>query len=435
MTMSPRQSLFISVAVLAIAAEMPASAKTSGSVTGEVWTGGDRNGGPELARMTLKPSIRTELVNDWRLDGALRIEAAADDVGLGRRDGFAAVSRPILLGSGVRLEIDRATVTWRRDDKEIVLGKQTIPWGTLDGLQITDRFDPVRRRDFVYTDVRPDRISRWGARIRFRAAGIGIDLAVTPDATVSQLAEPGSTFEATAPRFRGGLTGGGGSLPIRVSKRGLGWADATYGIRLSHKVEEWDVTALAMSGPETDPTLSLGAGVSGAFIQTLHPRRTLLGVTAERALGPTVLRFEAAYIPDQPSNIAGLKPLERDDRSRLLIGAGVDWNAPDGWFANAQISYDRIQQAPGRPTARPDEDTTATLRLQKGFSNDTLLLRTEIIGSLSEGDGVARVSLEWRATDALSIHVGTDAAFGDQDGIFGQFGETSRVWAKVKTSF
>jgi hypothetical protein len=429
-----RQSLFISVAVLAIAAAMPESAKTSGSVNGEIWTGGDGNGGPDLARMTLKPSIRTDLDNDWRLDGALRIEAAADDVGLGRRDGFAAMSRPILLGSGVRLEIDRATVTWRRDDKEIVLGKQTIPWGTLDGLQITDRFDPVRRRDFVYTDVRPDRISRWGARLRFRAAGIGIDLAVTPDATVSQQAEPGAAFEATAPRFRGGLQAGGSALPVRSAKRQFSVADATYGVRITRKLGGWDVAALAISGPETDPTLTLGAGGNGAFVQTLHPRRTLLGVTAERPLGSTVLRFEAAAIPNQPTNVAGPTPLEHDDRARLLLGVGVDWNAPDGWFANAQIAYDHIQQAPSRPTLRPEHDAIATLRLQKGFSNDTLILRTELIGSLSDGDGVARASVEWRATDVFSVQAGTDAAWGDRDGTFGQFGDTSRFWIKVRSS-
>jgi hypothetical protein len=418
---------------LMLVATPVAHATVSGASSFEIWTGGGGSGA-DLARFTAKSSIRFDLDDAWRFDGALRLEAASDDIGLGRRDGFAAISRPILLGSDVRLEVDRATISWRRDNTEVILGKQTVPWGSLDGLQVTDRFDPVRRRDFVFTDVRPDRISRWGARLRFRIGSAGVDVAATPDSSVSQQAEPGATFEATAPRFRGGIPTAAGGLPIRKSQRETSLAEATYGLRLSHKIDAWDVTALVMSGPETDPTLSLARGPSGPVVELLHPRRSVFGVTAERPLGSTVIKLEVAHIPDQPANILGSTPLARADLARTLIGAGLDWDAPDGWFANAQIAFDHIEQASGSPTARPKQDLIATLRLQRGFSNDTLLLKTELIGSLSDGDGVARASLEWRASDVISMQVGADAVWGDRNDTFGQFEGGSRLWLKLKAS-
>lgn len=410
-----------------------AHATVSGVSNLEILTGGGKKGA-DLARFAAKSSIRLDIDDAWRFDGAVRLEAASDDVGLGRRDGFVAISRPILLGSDVRLEIDRATLSWRRGNTEVILGKQTVPWGSLDGLQVTDRFDPVRRRDFVLTDVRPDRISRWGARLRFHIGGVGVDVAAAPDSSVSQQAEPGATFEATAPRFRGGIPTAAGGLPIRKNQRELSLAEATYGLRLSQKIDAWDVTALAMSGPETDPTLSLAHHPSGPMVELLHPRRLVFGVTAERSLGSTVIKLEVAHIPDQPVNILGSAPLARADRARTLIGAGLDWDAPDGWFANAQIAFDHIEQATGSPAARPEQDLIATLRLQRGFSNDTLLLKTELIGSLSDGDGVARASLEWRASDVVSLQVGADAVWGNRNDTFGQFEGGSRFWIKLKAS-
>lgn len=68
------------------------------------------------------------------------------------------------------------------------------PWGVLDGVQITDRFDPMRRHDFVFSDVKPDRIARWGARWRNQLGNFKLDASLAFDGTVSQQAEPNALF-------------------------------------------------------------------------------------------------------------------------------------------------------------------------------------------------------------------------------------------------
>ena len=66
--------------------------------------------------------------------------------------------------SSSRKKLERATLGWRRGRDRVTLGKQTIAWGVFDGLQVTDRYDPVRRHDAVLGDVRPERIARSDAR-------------------------------------------------------------------------------------------------------------------------------------------------------------------------------------------------------------------------------------------------------------------------------
>lgn len=394
-----------------------------------------------LARTTLSPQARFALGADWRLEAELRLELADDEVGLGARDGYSPASRPLINAPDARLEIDRLALVYRRGATSVTLGKQTVPWGVLDGLRVTDRFDAVRYRDFLLTETRPDRLSRWGVRARTRLGATSVDLAAALDPTVAQLAEPGAAFDVAAPRSRGGLPRGLDAAELRVSPRDRYLEDATVGVRLSRTLGPLDVSALALSGPEVEPVLRLeGHSAQGPIVALDYPRRTLIGASVEGAAGDTVLRFEAALIPDQPVNVVdeaaplAPEPLAVEDRPRVLAGVGVDWDAPADLFVNAQLGIDHVW-ADERPLARPQTDVIATLRLRRAFSNDTVIAQGELIGSLSDDDGVVRPSVEWRLNDTVTLAAGVDVVFGDRDGLFGQFEDASRAWVRLRATF
>lgn len=404
----------------------------------DYWVGADgEEGRLALSRLSLRPELQLRFGEGWRLELAGRFEAAHDRTGLGAVGGFSPASRPLVDKDDLRLDIDQFVLSRRFGRHRLSIGKQTVAWGVLDGIQVTDRFDPVRRRDFVLTEVRPERLARWGLRWRIGGDGLNVDMAVAFDPTVNQQAGVGDRFQPRAPRQLGGLDLDlvAGDLVLEESARDRYWHDATLGIRLSHRLGRADASLLMLSGPDPDPVLKLGAALDGRpLIELEHPRRQLIGATLEFAAGSRVWRFEVAHIPDQRINTDTDIPLSHDQRSRTLAGVGVDWNAPGGWFVNAQLALDHLSSGSDEPV-RPRSDIISTLRAQRSFVQDTVTFRSELLGSLSDGDGVIRASLDWQYSDPLRLSLGADWLFGTRDGLFGQFQDASQAWARVRFTF
>jgi hypothetical protein len=403
----------------------------------DYWAGADGDEGRiALSRLSISPTLRLRAGQNWDIDLAGRVEAAYDRTGLGTTRSYSPASRPLIDSDHVRLEIDQFVLSRRIGANRLSIGKQTLAWGVLDGIQITDRFDPVRRRDFVLTEFRPERLARWGLRWRHDGEGLRADLAVAFDPTVNQLAQAGDRFEPLAPRLRGGLSSelDTTTLDIVQSDRDRYWRDATYGLRLSHAIGRADASVLFLSGPDPEPLLRLaGLEPERPTIELVYPRRELIGATLEVPEGSRVWRLELAHIPNQPINVEGTEALNSDERGRTLAGVGMDWNAPEGWFVNAQLAVDHLSGGHPDPV-RPQTDVIATLRAQRGFAQDTLKFRSEVLASLSDGDGAVRTALDWQFSDPLRLSIGADWLFGTRAGLFGQYRDASQLWIRMRLS-
>ena len=392
------------------------------------------SGDQDLVRATIRPDIQIAIRKRWRFDVNGRIELADDNTGLGTVDTFSDASRPLIDEARVRIELDRVILQYKRRGTRIKIGKQVTAWGVLDGLQVTDRFDASRRRDFVLTDPRPDRIARWGVRAQQSFGSWQIDMSASLDPTVDQIATAGDVFFPRAPRLRGGFGFAVPNFPAFVTSREEYLSDVTIGGRLSRDVGAATISVLSISGPDTEPVLS------SALTATLQPaislnylRRTLVGGSVEVASGAQIWRLEAAHILDQPINTVTATPLSRTTRPRWLAGVGADWDAPMGFLVNGQVAVDHID-AGGLTLARPKTDVIGTVRFQRYFSNNVWLFKNEWIGSLTDGDGVVRPSLTYQADDNVTLSLGADIIFGQQTGLFGQFRDDTRVWARIAVS-
>lgn len=392
-----------------------------------------KDGEVSLGRATIRPSIRWRNSQQWQGDLSARFELANDEAGLGTTSTFSDLSRPLIRSDTARLEIDRATLGYRGDRLDFTLGKQTIAWGILDGLQVTDRFDAVRRRDAVFTDPRPERIARWGARMKLSSSDMEVDLAAVIDPSVNQLPSAEGAFAPFARRARGGLPAGVGVPTLRVSDRNAALADATIGARFSYGFSSTTVSMVAISGPDTDPIFTLTGNAGPPEVRLEYSRRTLLGGAIERSAGPRVWRAEVAIIPDQAVNTMTQTPLSSTDRTRVLAGAGLDWSAPNDIFINAQIGVDHITEG-ADPLVRPQSDIVTTLRLQKSLLNERLWLRGELISVLSDGDGTLRPWVDWRLSDNTTVSAGADLIWGTQEGLIGQFRDQTRGWLRLRLS-
>ncbi len=410
-------------------ASMPAAAQAR--LEADAWWGlRTSDGHVSLARATVLPAWQGRPSGSISLDLAARLEFAPDLTGLGTRDTYAPWSRPLQLGDGGRLELDRLTARIDAGTLRLTLGKQVVAWGVLDGVQVTDRFDPVRRRDWVATDVRPQRLGRWTMRAQARLGGLSLDAAFSPDPSVNQQALPGDAFDVRAPRFTAGLEASG--MAAAASPRDRALADATWGVRATGTVGRLDASALFFRGPETDPLLVPVPVEAGRMVGLSYPLRSLMGGSLVLPAGATVWRLEVAHIPDQPLNLdaarTGLLAVVR--RPRTIAGLGVDWQAPAGLFVNAQLVVDQVS-ADGTVLARPARDVVGTLRVHRDLAGDRIRLRAEVLADLQRGDLMARPAIEWKTSDRFSMTVGADLFAGDVSGLFGQFGNQTRIWMKA----
>lgn len=401
------------------------------------WAGVRTNDGAlALSRVTFMPSVGVVFSPAWKAQLSLRAEFADDGTGLGSRDAYAPLSEPLVRSPDARVEIDEATLRWRSpaglQGSTLTIGKQVVAWGSLDGLQVTDRFSPVRLRDFVFFDNRPDRIARWGLRFRTDVLGFDVDLAGALDGTGSQLAEGDAAFGLRAPRFRLGQDPDAGDLRLPPPARSPGHRldDATFGVRIGRRLGQLETNLVVIDGPDTEPVFTVRDGA----LAFAYPDRTLYGGSLTFPVGPTLVRVEAATIPDQPFNIASEERATGfaiTERGRTIMGAGFDWNAPGGIFVNTQLVVDHV--ADDRDLFRPGTDVLATFRAQKGLANDTVFLKAEALSALSDGDLVLRPAIEWRLRDGLRLDIGADQVFGAEGDLLGQFEDESRVWIRVRS--
>lgn len=374
------------------------------------------------ARTTLGSDTRVRFEDGWEARIGLRFEAAGSETGLGSTGTYADVSRPLTLGPDARVEIDEAVLAWRQRSTRVTLGKQTWAWGVLDGLQVTDRLDPARRREAVFIEQRPDRLSRWGARAEFAWAGLRWDGALVIDGTADQFALPGETYAVTAPRFRAGIPPGAPLPPLKVETAG----EVTVGLKAERGFGAADAGLLVIHGADTEATFRPDAN----GVRLTYDTRTLIGATWQQSAGPRVWRLEAAWVPDQPVNVSR-DGIAVDDRQRWLAGAGVDWDLKGDTFLNAQLGVDHVA---GDNLFRPNTDVIATVKLRRAFANQRWTASAEVLGSLSDGDGTLRPALAWQAGDRFRLEGGADLVWGDRDGLFGQFDATDRVWLRARWS-
>jgi len=402
----------------------PAKLKT----TAAYWTGVEYDGGDtSVNRLSVSSNLKKRWGRQWQLDIGASVDWANDEVGLGSTEAYSPLSKPFVQKDRLRVAIDRATLRYRRKEFSATLGKQVLAWGVLDGLRIADRADPVRQRDFVLAERRPERLGRWGLRVRSNLGKNSVDVAAFFDNTADQAPSLGGAFFPSAARSLGGFDSGALATvgEPTVAGRGHGLSQTTWALKLGRRIGSYDVQVIGLHGPDTQPVI---APRSAAEIQLRYLTRSLAALTVQRALGPTVVRFETAYIPDQSVNLA--QPGQQDQVGRLLAGVGVDFRPGGEWFVNAQLGLDQLESHEVG-FARPRTDLIGTLRVQRNFVQDRLQLKSELIGSLQDGDGYLGASVAWQFNDKLKGAIGTDVLFGERDQLFGQFEDRSRAWLRL----
>lgn len=392
-----------------------------------------RQGTLQQSRLTLAPEVTVDLSRRLRLTVGGRMEYADDDYGLGTRSTYSGLSRPWRPTDQLSVEADEISLSYRGRRVRWSAGKLSLPWGTLDGLRVTDQVDAARQRDFLLLDQRPDRLTRWGTTLGMTAGAWRLDLATLLDPTVDQLPISSSPL-APASLQADAANGRDTRFPITDRSRYL--EDATVATRLQRRLDNGSLTLIALSGPVREPIVrqlsavgAAGSALAAPFFD--YPRSEQFGFSIDRSMGSAVWRFESTYSGNHPVPAATAAGWART--SRWLAGIGVDWNTPGEWFINAQVGHEQLGTDPqsfAGQALRDAEQTILTLLAKRDFANARWTARFELIGSLRDGDVLLRPELRYQINDSLTASGGIDWMMGDRAGVFGQFQDASRAWLR-----
>jgi hypothetical protein len=406
-----------------VIASLFSSAFAQPDLAGRTTVAVDRDGFSQ-AYFLLEPSISHRFSGELSFEGSLRFEGAGRETGLGGTSNFSRISQPVPSGEDdIRAEIGEAFLRLQTGSLTLDLGKQSIAWGSLDGIRVTDQFTPVRLTEGLARTPRPDRIPIWAARLRAKTFGFDIDLAVSPDPTVDQIAEVGDRFFPNAPRFRGGFPSDAPLPELLRDDRDQLVEDGSAGIRIGRTVAGTDIRLVALTGPDHQGVLSVADGGEAVILR--HEERTLVGAEVVRPIGPVILRAALSHSPDRLFNTESGQLLGAEERSQWLGGIGADAYVPFGFFSSSQLLFDHVEGPDD--LVRPSTDVIATSLLRKRWGDDRWGMQTEILQSLSDGDGLLRAELAYRIADRFDVLLGTDLFYGDHEGIFGQYERQSRV--------
>jgi len=393
------------------------------------------------AALTLSPSLTAALGGSAELVVSARLRAdAADELspGIPAHATYSDASRPWTPGPAWTLDLRDLHIDWRPGTALVRIGKQQIVWGALDGLKVLDALNPQDFREFILADFGDSRIGLWSAYLELVGDSWRAELALIPDPTAHELPVAGAWFAFTAPRFRFG-TAGNVAVPMRVQRPANPIEDGTAGLRLARFFGRTEVTLVAATGLDFEPVGRLDSVAGMPVLTRTYERRKLFGASIESAVGQLALRAEASWQPDKAFNVrlddaSQSAFLDVVDVDQYRAALAADANIPGGWFLNAQLLVDHLDDPP-RGLVRPQTDRIATMFLRRRFDYDRIGVELRWYTEVDHHDELFRASLSWRPTENTELTLAVEAFSGEDDGVFGQFADADRVTLALERTF
>lgn len=377
----------------------------------------------ELAPAFERPSAESLI----RLSGRIRLQSGELLDTKPLQDTFySGISKPLDLGGSSTAELREAYWTWWRGAWQLTAGKQLLNWGRIDGFKILDAVNPQDFREFILDDFDSSRISTWGTLVEWNASRWHWQLFWSPDRTVHDLPDPGTAFEFRAPRLRFGSSFADSLAPFIVEEP----STDTAAMRVTITAEDWDFSVMALSGFDYEPI----AGARDTDRVLSYPERRMIGAVFERALGQVVLRGEAAFRVDREVNTRTAAGLGIAVVDEISAAAALDYAGPWDVFASLQLIRNQILG--GFPDLiRPRYDTLSTLYLRRSFGNERYTVDLRWFNGFEQHDGLLRFGLSYDNGGFVNLRVGFDYFYGNNRGLFGQYSDRERLFAKWQHTF
>lgn len=352
----------------------------------------------------------------WRFNGRAEADAAYD---LEREHYSGAVRRDQRADFMIR----EAYLDFSSGDWEFRVGRQQVIWGEMVGLFFADVVSARDMREFLLPEFESLRIAQWAARAEYFAGDSHFELLWVPVPSYDRIGKPGADFYPYA------LPAG---THVTEKKPANSAENGNWGLRFSHLVGGWDLSAFYYNSLDVSPTL-----YRTSFAPTFelrHDRIRQIGGTFSKDFGSFVLKGEGVHTSGRrfnTENPAARYGLNASDTVDYAIG--VDVPVGDDWRFNVQyFSRIHFDHEPGMLVDR--EENGVTFQVVRQFGND---FEFELLAasSVNREDYMLRPKLTWKITPEWRGLFGYDHFEGRPNGLFGRFDDSDRVYFELRRWF
>ncbi|MFQ5354933.1 MAG: DUF1302 family protein [Mariprofundaceae bacterium] len=331
------------------------------------------------------------------------------------------------------LESKEAYFLYGGDDFDLRVGQQQIVWGKTDGLRLLDIINPLDLREFILDDFADSRIGLWALRLNYYImpgdTEHELELVVTPDARVSELAPIGSRWGFTAPVLPVGIT----TSLLPADEPDWSFDNTELGAAWRAKLGGWDVSLNYLYGWKNTPNLEKQLTGLNLSIRPVYLRMHTAGGSFANAFGAWVVRGELAVNVGEAIDLQGLTPATSIEKMTTVNAALAGEWLKNNWTISPQVF---VRSIAGWHTnvIEPRYSGFITLRVATDYMNERLKPEVIALYDWADGGWMIRPQASYEFADNLSGTLGLDIFIGSK-GFFGQFAENDRVFTEIEWSF
>lgn len=368
----------------------------------------------DFQHLRIQPNLEFTLGDQARLFAELRYDVdVSDSLNPGRpsqrhRNRY---SRQWQIDDRQTLELRELYLHWQPDWGSLRIGKQQIVWGEADGVKLLDLINPQSFSEFALPAFEESRIPLWSVDTEVWTPGGGsLQFIWQPDTTYNEFAlgaakygfDIGNQLAQARPNKRHDLAARY-KTPVGRSEIGLYWARRSL----------------------DTPALDVRSGVASI------DRETLVGLSANRPIGGTVLRFEMLYSDGRPW--LDSSSLESFSASMLKALVGLDWFASDQWFLSAQFTETKVRSSRSRVRDPLERAVTAALVWNSAYQR--LSVEALVVYEPDHGGGFARVTATYVMNEEIEIYAQGSTFAADNTGVFRDIEGAGGLSLGVRYSF
>jgi hypothetical protein len=324
---------------------------------------------------------------------------------------------------------------------DLRIGKQQIVWGKADGVFITDVVSPLNLTEFLLPDFDEIRTGVIAAKLDYYIGNSTIEAIWIPQFTPT-IRPASNSIWYTQPDFPAPATFDWSKSTINPSME-----NSEFFLKYSAMTSVIDFDLMGGYTWDDNPSMHTEKifgmdttqtppkpGLIGLNITPEHHRLTLFGGSFSTEIKGIILRGEAAYYNGKYFQTTD--PTSADatiQKDYLNYVVGLDFSIGpvkmSGQFIQKYIlDYDDFM--------RDDEiNNMATFLARYDMMRETLHLELFSYIGLTNSDALIRPKITYDFDDSFSILLGGNIFVGDEDGQFGQYGDNSMIYTKIKYSF
>jgi len=324
---------------------------------------------------------------------------------------------------------------------DLRIGKQQVVWGKADGVFITDIVSPLNLTEFLLPDFDEIRTGVIAAKLNYYIGNGNLEAIWIPQFTPTIRPSEGSIWYSQ-PSFPAPAT-----FDWSQSKISPSLENSEFFLKYSAMTSKVDFEIMGGYTWDDNPTMHIQKEftvdstsmppspiLTGLTVTPQHHRLTVGGGSFSTEIKGVILRGEAAYYNGKYFQTAD--PMATDaiiQKDYLHYVAGVDFN-----IGSVKLSAQFIQQYILDYNDFIDQKealNTATFLAHYDMLRETLHLELFSYIGLSNSDALIRPKITYDFDDSFSILLGGNIFVGDEQGQFGQYGDNSMIYAKIKYNF